>query len=73
MGPIQLSWSSPRIRIFWQKIYTTIEFPLATDFPCTLQYMVLGYVPKLLEHSSAKYLFRILSVAAKRCLTQYSG
>lgn len=28
--------------------------------------MVLGYVPKLLEPSSAKYLFRFLPVAAKK-------
>lgn len=43
-----------------------------TVFPWTPQYMVLGYVPKLLEPSWAK-LFRILSVAAKRSLTHCSS
>lgn len=65
-GPMWVSWSSPRIKIFWQKILAAIEFPLANCFPCTPQYMVLGYVPKLSEPSSAKYLFRFLSVAAKK-------
>lgn len=66
IGPMWVSWSSPRIKIFWQKILVAIEFPLANCFPCTPQYMVLGYVPKLLEPSSAKYLFRFLSMAAKK-------
>lgn len=34
-------------------------------FSCTPQYMVLGYIPELLECNTAKYLFKILSVAAK--------
>jgi len=34
--------------------------------------MVLGYIPKLLEPTSAK-LFRILIMAAKKSLTHCSG
>lgn len=63
----------PELGFFGRRSMLLLSSLWRTDFLCTPQYMVLGYVPKLLEPSSAKYLFRILSVAAKKSLTHCSG
>lgn len=71
--PHKFPGTVPELGIFGRRSMLLLSSLWRTDFPRTPQYMVLGYVPKLLEPSSVKYLFRILSVAAKRSLTHCSG
>lgn len=63
--PHKFPGTVPKLGIFGRRSMLLLSSFWRTDFLCTPQYMVLGYVPKLLEPSSAK-LFRIICGSQKK-------
>lgn len=65
MGPTNFPGTVPKLGLFGKRSMLLLSSFWRADFLCTAQYMVLGYVPELLEPSSAKF-FRILCGSQKK-------